>query len=51
MIFDLTNKESFLDIKNNWIKQVDNYTDTNAMIVLVGNKADAERNVTNEEIN
>lgn len=48
MIFDLTSRESFLDIRNYWINEVESYTDANAQLVLVGNKSDAERQVSDE---
>jgi Ras-related protein Rab-1A len=50
LIFDLTLRDSFLDIRNYWINEVESYTDSNAVLVLVGNKADAERQVSTEEI-
>jgi GTPase SAR1 family protein len=48
LIFDLTIKDSFQDIKNYWINEVESYTDSNALLVLVGNKIDAERQVSTE---
>jgi GTPase SAR1 family protein len=50
LIFDLTLRESFQDIKNYWINEVESYTDGNALLVLVGNKADADPQVSAEEI-
>lgn len=51
LIFDLGVRDSFQDIKNYWINEVESYTDSNALLVLVGNKADvAERQVTQEEV-
>mgnify|MGYP003437537180 CR=1 FL=1 len=47
LIFDLTIRDSFQDIKNYWINEVESYTDANATLVLVGNKNDAERQVSN----
>jgi len=40
MIFDLTNRDSFVDITNYWINEVESYTDSSAQLVLVGNKSD-----------
>lgn len=51
LIFDLGVRDSFQDIKNYWINEVESYTDSNALLVLVGNKADVpERQVTPEEV-
>ena len=50
MIFDLTSRDSFLDIKNYWINEVESYTDANAQLVLVGNKSDSTSQVSQEEI-
>ena len=47
MVFDLTNQESFKDIRNYWINEVESYVDPNAVLVLVGNKSDSgERTVS-----
>jgi len=49
-IFDLTNRSSLKGL-DNWITEVDNTTDSNAVRMLVGNKKDKEQNrqVTFEE--
>ena len=47
MMFDLTNQESFKDIRNYLINEVESYVDPNAVLVLVGNKSDSgERTVS-----
>lgn len=51
LIFDLSNKESFNDVKSYWINEVESYTDESAILVLVGNKADGKREVSEEEVN
>lgn len=46
MIFDLGVKESFNDIKSYWINEVESYTDQSAVLVLVGNKADGNKAIS-----
>ena len=51
LVFDLTNKDSFNNIKNR-IKEIENNSDHNTKILLVGNKSDLKDSivVTNDEI-
>jgi Ras-related protein Rab-1A len=50
-VFDLTNRESFFHIQD-WIDEISKYTGTNICKLVLGNKADLEkeRKVTREEI-
>uniref|UniRef100_A0A0K0EX53 Ras-related protein Rab-1A n=1 Tax=Strongyloides venezuelensis TaxID=75913 RepID=A0A0K0EX53_STRVS len=41
-VFDLTNEKSFENIENYWLKQIRTHAPPNAVVVLVGNKADLE---------
>ena len=50
LIFDLKSQESFNSIKNYWINEVESYTDESAVIILVGNKCDQDRAISEEEI-
>ena len=40
LVFDLTDQNSFNDIKNIWINDVKNYCEKNIQILIVGNKLD-----------
>jgi Ras-related protein Rab-1A len=40
LVFDLTEKESFDNLKNLWIKEVYEKAPENIQIALVGNKSD-----------
>ena len=42
LCFDITNKESFDNIKNKWINKINEYNTTNAAIWLIGIKTDLE---------
>jgi GTPase involved in cell partitioning and DNA repair len=52
MLFDLTDKESFLDIRRAWLKEINRYAlEANVPILLVGTKADSKSHaVTDTEI-
>lgn len=52
MVFDLTDQQSFEDIKKFWLGEVDQYAEKDAMMILVGNKSDLvdNRRVSNEEV-
>ena len=50
LIFDLSSQESFNSIKNYWINEVESYTDESAVIVLIGNKCDCSRIVSEEDV-
>ncbi|KAH7732087.1 Ras family protein [Aphelenchoides avenae] len=47
-VYDLTNEKSFENLENYWLKEIRNHAPQNAVILLVGNKADmeAERKVS-----
>ena len=47
LVFDITKKQTFEDIKNFWIKELENVSNTNIILGLVGNKCDLS---DNEEI-
>ena len=48
-VFDITKKETFEDIQNFWIKQLENVTNKNMVIGLVGNKSDLSENETTND--
>lgn len=52
VMFDLTDRETFLNVKK-WIQDVDRYGPSNLHKILVGSKADLERDrkVTEKDIN
>lgn len=50
MVFDLGSRQSFEDVKNYWINEVESYTDASAQLVLVGNKCDCPKQVTEQEL-
>ena len=50
MIFDLNNVDSFNSIKNYWINEVESYTDESAVIILIGNKCDQARTVSEADV-
>jgi len=41
-VYDLTNKRSFENLQNYWLKQIEEHAPPNAVLMLVGNKADME---------
>ena len=50
MIYDITNNESFLNIKN-WLKEVNENTDNKSIKCLIGNKIDlVEAKVKKREV-
>jgi len=51
IVFDLTNKESFLHVQD-WIKEVEKYSSESVVMLVLGNKCDldAYREVTPEDI-
>ena len=51
IVFDLTNKKSF-DYIQNWIEEINNYGDENAIVMIIGNKSDltAEREISQSDI-
>jgi Ras-related protein Rab-6A len=51
IVFDLTNKKSF-DYIQNWIEEIKNYGDENAIVMIIGNKSDltAEREISQSDI-
>lgn len=40
LVYDLTDKQSFNDIENFWLTEVDKYGEKDALLILVGNKSD-----------
>ncbi len=40
LVFDLTVQKTFNDLKNIWLKDVNNYAEKNIEILIVGNKSD-----------
>ena len=40
LVFDVTDKESFENIKNVWIKDIEEKAPENIQLALVGNKSD-----------
>lgn len=50
LIYDITQKTSFEELKNFWVEQVTKFAPGNIMIVIVGNKSDLfENEQVNEE--
>ena len=49
-VFDLSRKSSLDEIRNFWINEIKINGKESAVIFLVGNKADCEREVTSDEI-
>lgn len=41
-VYDLTNEKSFENLENYWLKEIKNHAPPNAVLLLVGNKADLE---------
>ena len=51
LVFDLTDQNSFNDLKDIWLNDVENYGEKNTLILIVGNKLDLieERKVTESQ--
>lgn len=51
IVYDITNRESFLDVTNHWLKSIQEHRrDQSYQILLVGNKRDKdERQVSTQE--
>ncbi|KHN83156.1 Ras-related protein Rab-1A [Toxocara canis] len=41
-VYDLTDERSFENLQNYWLKEIRNHAPSNAVLMLVGNKADLE---------
>jgi len=41
-VYDLTNEKSFENLENYWLKEIKTHAPSNAVLLLVGNKADLE---------
>ena len=52
LVFDLTDQNTFNDIKNIWLNDIKNYGDKNTVIAIVGNKLDLieKRKVTESQV-
>jgi len=50
IVFDVSNRTSFENVRK-WKTEVDRYADDEVAIILVGNKTDLERKVTEAEVN
>ena len=50
-MFDITSRASFEDIKNQWLREIRDYTQASVVIYLIGNFADMDesREVPYEE--
>ena len=44
LVFDITNRASYDDIKNQWLKEIRDHTNPSIVIYLVGNFSDMEEN-------
>ena len=44
IVYDITDKESFDEIQNTWLDEVNRYAPSTASKVIVGNKNDLEEN-------
>ena len=44
LVFDITNRSTFDEIKNFWIKEVQEKAPENVAVVLLGNKIDKQKN-------
>ena len=40
LVYDITNKKSFVNLKEKWLKDVQNYGEKNTILAVVGNKLD-----------
>ena len=40
LVYDITNKKSFVNLKEKWLKDVQNYGEKNTILAVVGNKSD-----------
>lgn len=40
MVFDVTDANSFADIKKFWMGEVEQYAEKDAQLILIGNKSD-----------
>lgn len=51
LVFDITSRASFDDIRNQWLREIRNYTAPSIVIYLIGNFADMDdqREVSYEE--
>jgi len=52
LVYDVTNEESFINIRNIWMSEIDQFAAKDVHLVLVGNKADcdaSDRKVSTEE--
>ena len=49
LLFDLNDRNSYNALPN-WLKDIKNYSPKNAAIIIVGNKSDLERKVSENEI-
>ncbi len=52
LVYDITNKKSFMDVKDKWYKDLNKHLDLNSVVIgLIGNKSDMEdeRQVTKKE--
>lgn len=41
-VYDMTNEKSFDNLENYWLKEIKKHAPQNAVLLLVGNKADLE---------
>ena len=50
MVYDITSKQSFEEINNFWLNEVETYADPTAVMAIIGNKMDAvsDRSVSTE---
>jgi GTPase SAR1 family protein len=42
VVYDLTNDKSFENLENYWLREIRDHAPQNAVLLLVGNKADLE---------
>ena len=51
MVYDLTDPASVDDLENFWITEAYNYCDKNIPVLLLGNKSDCDRGVSQDVFN
>ena len=51
MLYDVTNENSYKDIFQFWLSEIDTYAEKHAFIMIVGNKMDLGKGFDIDELN